>query len=131
MVPYLSGKRVVLALDYVFGDSANCLVDLLNQSDLFVNYGSLAGAGHEMRLSQHDLFWKCITFKKNSDYMAVAPAMRLDWPVKARCLHREFTVIGPRFLRGGAGSEARGNQWKPWELGHPRSPSPRAGLVQH
>lgn len=62
-VPCLGGKRVVLALDSVFGASGNRLVDILTEGGSFVNYGSLAGADMELHLSQRDLFWKRITFK--------------------------------------------------------------------
>ncbi|KJZ77827.1 hypothetical protein HIM_03004 [Hirsutella minnesotensis 3608] len=61
-VPCLKGKRVVLALDSVFGESGNRLVSVLTHGGSYINYGSLGGADGELRLSQQDLFWKRINF---------------------------------------------------------------------
>lgn len=59
----LKGKRVVLALDAVFGRSGQRLVSLLSPGATYVNYGSLGGADTQLPLTQKDLFWKEVTFK--------------------------------------------------------------------
>ncbi|PHH92659.1 hypothetical protein CDD83_6263 [Cordyceps sp. RAO-2017] len=61
-VPCLDGKRVVLALDSVFGEPGKRLVGVLTPGASYINYGSLGGADGELRLSQKDLFWKHIKF---------------------------------------------------------------------
>ncbi|EME85208.1 uncharacterized protein MYCFIDRAFT_211068 [Pseudocercospora fijiensis CIRAD86] len=59
----VQGKRIVLALDAVFGDSAEHLARLLAPNATFVNYGSLGGGEGVLRLTQELLFWKQIKFR--------------------------------------------------------------------
>ncbi|GKT93525.1 LOW QUALITY PROTEIN: trans-2-enoyl-CoA reductase [Colletotrichum tofieldiae] len=56
-------KRVVLAIDGVFGEPGERLASLLSQGGTFVNYGSLGGADGVVRLSQRLLFWSEIRFQ--------------------------------------------------------------------
>lgn len=56
-------KRVVLALDAVFGRAGERLAALLAPGGTFVNYGSLGGADGVLRVSQELLFWKQIKFR--------------------------------------------------------------------
>lgn len=56
-------QRIVLALDAVFGKSAERLARLLAPSGTFVNYGSLGGAEGVLPLTQDLLFWKQLKFR--------------------------------------------------------------------
>ncbi|KAK1988891.1 hypothetical protein LZ30DRAFT_697925 [Colletotrichum cereale] len=56
-------RRVVLAVDGVFGESGERLASLLSHGGTFVNYGSLGGADGVVRLSQRLLFWSEIKFQ--------------------------------------------------------------------
>ncbi|GKT45444.1 enoyl-[acyl-carrier-protein] reductase, mitochondrial [Colletotrichum spaethianum] len=56
-------KRVVLAIDGVFGEPGERLAFLLSHGGTFVNYGSLGGAEGVVRLSQRLLFWSEIKFQ--------------------------------------------------------------------
>ncbi|KZL85399.1 2,4-dienoyl-CoA reductase precursor [Colletotrichum incanum] len=56
-------KRVVLAIDGVFGEPGERLASLLSHGGIFVNYGSLGGADGVVRLSQRLLFWSEIKFQ--------------------------------------------------------------------
>ncbi|KAL4801343.1 hypothetical protein BDV18DRAFT_149558 [Aspergillus unguis] len=58
-----AGKRIMLALDAVFGQSGERLATLLGPGATYVNYGSLGGAGEAVSLTQELLFWKQISFK--------------------------------------------------------------------
>ncbi|KAE8373933.1 hypothetical protein BDV26DRAFT_54536 [Aspergillus bertholletiae] len=58
-----AGKRVTLALDAVFGQSAQRLAAMLAPGATFINYGSLGGVDGQLVLSQELIFWKQITFK--------------------------------------------------------------------
>lgn len=62
-LPVLQGKRVVLGLDSVFGESGTRLVGQLTLGATYINYGSLGGMDKELRLRQQDVFWKRITFR--------------------------------------------------------------------
>ncbi|CEJ82917.1 hypothetical protein VHEMI02957 [[Torrubiella] hemipterigena] len=62
-LPILQGKRVVLGLDSVFGESGTRLVGQLTLGATYINYGSLGGMDKELRLTQQDVFWKRITFR--------------------------------------------------------------------
>ncbi|KAI9841179.1 MAG: putative secondary metabolism biosynthetic enzyme [Sclerophora amabilis] len=61
----LEGKRIVLALDSVFGASAEKIAARLSLGATFVNFGLLAGGGPAARfnLTSEHIFWKQITFK--------------------------------------------------------------------
>ncbi|KAJ5084966.1 hypothetical protein N7532_009737 [Penicillium argentinense] len=56
-------KRIVLALDAVFGSSGARLAGLLTTGGTYVNYGSLGGATESIGLTQELIFWKQIKFK--------------------------------------------------------------------
>ncbi|KAL1994987.1 hypothetical protein VTN49DRAFT_1174 [Thermomyces lanuginosus] len=57
------GRRVMLALDAVFGASGQRLASLLSPGGTYINYGSLGGADGQIILTQELLFWKQITFR--------------------------------------------------------------------
>lgn len=59
----VKGQLVKLALDAVWGPSAERLVRLLAPNATYVNYGSLGGADVELRLSQEQIFWRQIKFR--------------------------------------------------------------------
>ncbi|WYZ45860.1 hypothetical protein EsH8_IX_000085 [Colletotrichum jinshuiense] len=56
-------KRIVLAIDGVFGDPGESLASLLSPGGTYVNYGSLGGADGVIRLSQKLLFWSEVRFR--------------------------------------------------------------------
>ena len=72
----LQGKRVVLALDAVFGASASNLLKVLSPGSTFVNYGTLEGAGPntEMPVASEALFWKGIKLESYRRSEAVKKA---------------------------------------------------------
>ena len=61
----LKGKRVMLALDAVFGTGGMQLIDTLSVGATYVSYGFLGGmsAGHNIRIGQESFFQRSITFK--------------------------------------------------------------------
>ena len=61
----LQGKRIVLALDSVFGSSATAIANHLSDHSTFVNYGQLSGGGPSalMDVTHRHLFWQRLTFK--------------------------------------------------------------------
>lgn len=61
----LEGKRVVLALDSVWGRSAEVMATKLPSNALFVNYGNLSGGGPaaKIQLSHSTLFWQTATLR--------------------------------------------------------------------
>ncbi|KAF9888997.1 hypothetical protein FE257_008167 [Aspergillus nanangensis] len=60
---HTGGRRVMLALDAVFGEPGQRLAALLSTGGTFINYGSLGGAAGQITLTQELLFWKQITFR--------------------------------------------------------------------
>lgn len=57
-------RRIVLALDCVFGQSGAELARVVSPGATFVNYGGLGqDAGNGLTLTQQMIFWKQITFK--------------------------------------------------------------------
>ncbi|OOF92821.1 hypothetical protein ASPCADRAFT_133215 [Aspergillus carbonarius ITEM 5010] len=70
----IQGKRIVLALDAVFGASAERLAATLAPGGTLVNYGTLGGGGPaaSMRLTSRVLFWNQITVRafRGSTYLA-------------------------------------------------------------
>lgn len=81
----VEGKRVMLALDSVFGASGQRLAALLSTGGTFINYGSLGGAAGQISLTQELLFWKQITFRNFrlsqalSGYTEQAQIQLLTW----------------------------------------------------
>ncbi|KAB8349502.1 hypothetical protein FH972_023528 [Carpinus fangiana] len=61
----LDNKRIVLALDCVWGASAEAIAAHLSPGATFINFGSLGGAenGLAFGLTQQLLFWKQIQFR--------------------------------------------------------------------
>ncbi|PPJ50606.1 hypothetical protein CBER1_05761 [Cercospora berteroae] len=59
----VKGQLVKLALDAVWGPSAEGLVRLLAPNASYVNYGSLGGADVDLRLGQEQIFWRQIKFR--------------------------------------------------------------------
>ena len=59
------GKRIMLALDSVFGPLAARMSTYLSPNAMFVNYGSLGVEGRSgaFELTQDMIFWKQITFR--------------------------------------------------------------------
>lgn len=59
------GKRIMLALDSVFGSLAAKMTNYLSPNAMFVNYGSLGVQGQSaaFELTQDMIFWKQITFR--------------------------------------------------------------------
>ncbi len=61
----LKDKRIVMALDSVFGSSAEKLAACLSDQAMLVNYGLLGGGGPAAKfsLTHEHLFWKQIVFR--------------------------------------------------------------------
>jgi trans-2-enoyl-CoA reductase len=59
------GKRIMLALDAVFGHSGSALATQLSPDATYINYGSLGDPQGTVgiQITQQQLFWKQITFK--------------------------------------------------------------------
>lgn len=59
------GRKIVLALDSVWGDSARQLASTLSNGATFVNYGQFGGGGptSSIPLTHADIFWRSITFR--------------------------------------------------------------------
>lgn len=58
-----AGKRVVLALDAVFGPAAEDIAACLSTHATFVNYGLLGDPSAVFPMSHQHIFWKQLTFK--------------------------------------------------------------------
>ncbi|EPS32044.1 hypothetical protein POX_d05781 [Penicillium oxalicum] len=94
----VEGKRVMLALDSVFGTSGQHLAALLSTGGTFINYGSLGGASGQIALTQELLFWKQITFRNFrlsqalSAYPEQAQVQLLNWFVE---LFEQGQLVAP------------------------------------
>jgi trans-2-enoyl-CoA reductase len=62
-----NGRKIVLGLDCVWGDSARRLADSLSNGAIFANYGLLGagpgGPASSIPLRLGDIFWKQLTFR--------------------------------------------------------------------
>ncbi|MCJ1367962.1 hypothetical protein MMC16_007100 [Acarospora aff. strigata] len=61
----LDGKRIVLALDSVWGSSAEKMAAKIPSGALFINFGALTGGGptSTIQLTHGTIFWRSITLK--------------------------------------------------------------------
>ncbi|MCJ1360920.1 hypothetical protein MMC16_000015 [Acarospora aff. strigata] len=84
-------KRIVLALDSVFGSTAEKLAACLSDRAMFVNYGLLGGGGPAATFSMtHEhIFWKQITF----GCFRVTRQLELRSEVERKGLYHWFTEL--------------------------------------
>ncbi|KAF2836607.1 GroES-like protein [Patellaria atrata CBS 101060] len=59
------GRKIVLALDSVWGSSARQIASAMSNGAVFVNYGQFGGGGPDsaIQLTHRDIFWKAGVFR--------------------------------------------------------------------
>lgn len=100
----LDGKRIVLALDSVWGASAEKIAAKLPKDGSFVNFGALSGGGRmsTIQLSWDDIFWRSIALKgyKSTESLARRSQEELEdlvgWLVG---LFDKGTLVMPNYTR--------------------------------
>ncbi|KKZ65560.1 hypothetical protein EMCG_08633 [[Emmonsia] crescens] len=87
----LKGKRIVLGLDSVFGQSAEKIASCLSAHGTFVNYGQLSGGGPaaSVNVTHRLFFWNRLTFR--SFRGTEQAALRTDSEIKD--LYAWFTEL--------------------------------------
>ena len=100
----IDGKRIVLALDSVWGASAEKIAAKMPKGGSFVNFGALSGGGQmsTIQLTWDDIFWRSIALKgyKSTESLARRSQEEVDDLVKWLVgLFDKGTLVMPNYTR--------------------------------